>query len=106
MLAVKKENKKAVIWGAGTYGKNVLEMIAVLGKNQLEIVGFIDMNKKGWYLGHPIIQDKDHALEVCDTVFVAVADECARLEIMDYLEQRGKERNRDYFLAVNEPIRI
>lgn len=106
MLAVKKENKKAVIWGAGTYGKNVLEKIAVLGKNQLEIVGFIDTNKKGWYLGYPIIQDKDHALEVCDTVFVAVADECARLEIMDYLERRGKERNRDYFLAVNEPIRI
>lgn len=106
MLAGKKKNKKAVIWGAGMYGKRLMEKITVFGKIQLEIVGFIDMNKKGGYLGYPIIQDKDYALEICGTVFVAVADECARLEIMGYLEQQGKERNRDYFMSVNEPIRI
>ena len=83
-----------------------MEKIVGWGNSQLELVGFIDTNRKGRYLGYPIIQDKDYALKKCGTIFVAVAEERARLEIMGYLEKQGKERNKDYFMFVNEPIRI
>ncbi len=106
MLIGKKENKKIAIWGAGICGKELMEKIVGWGNSQLELVGFIDTNKKGRYLGYPIIQDKDYALKKCGTIFVAVAEERARLEIMGYLEKQGKERNKDYFMFVNEPIRI
>lgn len=106
MLIEKKENKKVAIWGAGICGKKLMKKLTVFGNFQLELAGFIDTNKKGCYLGYPIFQDKDYALEICGTVFVAVLDECARLEIMDYLDQHRKERNRDYFMFVNEPVRI
>ena len=39
-------------------------------------------------------------------IIVAVVDERSRIEIMDYLEEYGKERNNDYFLAWNGPIRL
>lgn len=105
-LMEKKDNKRIVIWGAGMWGEIVIKWIRQFGTDELEVMGFIDVNKKGMYLECPIIQDKDAVLDKCGTVFVAVADIRARLEIMDYLDHHGKVRNSDYFMVCNGPVRI
>lgn len=102
----KRENKKIIIWGAGVLGRFTLNRVCQMGDKKLEPVGFIDMNKRGEYLGYPIIQDKDAAIEKCGAVFVAVLREKDRLEIMAYLDEHGKVRNRDYFMIYNAPVRI
>lgn len=100
-----KDNKKVAIWGAGFWGSRVLEWIRIWGEGT-EFVGFIDTNKEGIYLGYPIVQNKEKILAVCGTIFIAVENREAILEIMDYLDRYGKIRNKDYFLAYNSPIRI
>lgn len=99
------ENKKIMIWGAGFWGAIALEWLEPL-QGKIEFVGFIDVNKKGEYLGHPIAANRNEAISECDIVLVAVADSEAMLEIMDDLEKHDKERNKDYFLLNNFPIRI
>lgn len=100
-----KENKKVLIWGAGYWGKESYEWIQSLG-NWIEFIGFIDSFKQGRFLGFPIISNKDSLLNTCGTIIIAIADERIRLEIMNYLDGQGKERNRDYFLFCNGPIRL
>lgn len=102
----KKSNKKVAIWGAGLWGSIFLKWLHYLGGNTIEIVGFIDMYKQGDYLGYPIIQDRDYMIKKCGTIFVAVLNQKDQLNIMAYLDERGKVRNRDYFMAINGPIRI
>lgn len=105
-LLKKKDNKKIAIWGAGMWGGIVLDWLCLLEDDEAEITGFIDMQKNGKYLGYPIIPERDNAIEECGTIFVAVANEKDRLEIISYLDGRGKVRNKDYFMALNDPIRI
>ncbi len=106
MQMEKKDNKKIVVWGAGMWGEIVIKWIRQFGADELEVMGFIDVNKKGMYLEYPIIQNRDTVLDKCGTVFVAVADIQARLEIMNYLDRHGKVRNSDYFMVCNGPVRM
>lgn len=99
------ENKKIMIWGAGFWGAIALEWLEPL-QGKIEFAGFIDVNKKGEYLGYPIAANRNEAILECDIVLVAVADSEAILEIMGNLEKHDKERNKDYFLLNNFPIRI
>ncbi|MDE7430766.1 MAG: glycosyltransferase [Lachnospiraceae bacterium] len=101
----KKDNKEILIWGAGFWGKVAYEWIDSL-KDLVQFIGFIDSFKQGNYLGFPIISNKDVLLDKCGMVIVAVAGEKSRLEIMNYLDDKGKTRNRDYFFVYNEPIRL
>lgn len=100
-----KENKKVLIWGAGFWGRAVYEWIETL-KNQIQFVGFIDSYKLGTCLGFPIINHKDALLDMCGIVIVALENERSRLEIMNYLDRKGKVRNKDYFLIHNGPVRL
>ena len=73
---------------------------------QIEFIGFIDSFKQGMYLNYPVVNEQDPIIDICGTVIVAVFDAKSRLEIMSYFDMRGKERNRDYFLIWNGPVRI
>lgn len=99
------ENKKIMIWGAGHFGSVALEWLKPLWE-KIDFAGFIDSNKKGRYLGYPIMASRDDLILECDVVLVAVGDTGARLEIMGCLEKNGKQRNRDYFLVYNSPVRV
>lgn len=101
----KKENRKVLIWGAGFWGKAVYEWIETL-KNQIQFVGFVDSYKQGTCRGFPIINHKDALLEMCGMIIVALENEKSRLEIMNYLDEKGKVRNKDYFLIHNGPVRL
>ena len=64
------------------------------------------MEKRGTYHGYPILEKWEDAIKECGTVFVALKNTKAILEIMQYLEEYGMVRNKDYFLSCNAPIRI
>lgn len=100
-----KKVQKFAIWGAGFWGEFALEWIAFLGCEK-QFMGFIDSKKRGEYLSYPILNNKDQSISNCDAIFVAVGDMDDRLEIMDYLEQLGKKRNRDYFMVLNDTLRV
>lgn len=100
-----KDNKKIIIWGAGLWGSRILEWIhAWMGSAECE--GFIDLNKHGMYLGYPILENTEDAIEESGTIIIAMRDAKTVLEIMEYLEKHSKVRNKDYFLTCNAPIRI
>ena len=100
-----KDNKKIIIWGAGLWGSRILEWIhAWMGSVECE--GFIDLNKHGMYLGYPILENTEDAIEESGTIIIAMRDTKTVLEIMEYLEKHNKVRNKDYFLTCNAPIRI
>lgn len=96
---------KIVIWGAGEFGKVALEWIKIL-ECESRLIGYIDIYKTGEYLGYPILEEKEQVVKSCDMVLVAIGDTNSCLEVMAYLEQCGKRRNKDYFLILNNPIRI
>lgn len=100
-----KDNKKVMIWGVGYWGKITYEWICALG-DQIEFVGFIDTFKQGTYMDYPIISGNDLEPDTCGTIMITVQDAAGRLEIMNLLDRYGKERNRDYFLVWNGPVRI
>lgn len=104
-LISQKENRKIAIWGAGYWGSRVLEWIRVWGR-ETDFAGFMDTNKRGSYLGYPIAEDRETLITECGTVFIALGDTKGMMEIINYLENLGKLRNRDYFLACNAPFRI
>lgn len=98
-----KDNKRIIIWGAGFWGGQVLEWIQTLGE-QTSLVGFIDISKQGTYCGYPIFQNKEEILDECGSIVVALENQKAILEVMEYLEMHGKVRNQDFFLACNSPL--
>ena len=100
-----KDNKKLMIWGAGFWGHEVFDWIRLAGR-QIELMGFVDSYKRGDYLGFPIISSEEAFRNECGTFIIAVDDVKSRLIIMDDLDWHGKVRNRDYFLALNAPIRL
>lgn len=100
-----KELQKVAIWGAGFWGKFALEWIVFLGCEK-QFIGFIDSKKKGEYLSYPILNNEDQVINNCDIIFVAVGDIDDRIEVMDYLEQFEMIRNRDYFMVLNDTLRI
>lgn len=99
------ENRKIVIWGAGFWGSIVLRWISLLEK-EINFWGFVDIEKHGKYLGYLILSDRETAILECDIIIVAVTAPKAVLEIRNYLEKYNKQRNQDYFLIYNEPIKI
>lgn len=100
-----KSPRKIVIWGAGYFGEIALEWVKILNCSD-RLIGFIDTYKKGEYLDYPILEEKDHVIQVSDMIFVAISDVNSCLEIMKYLEQYGKKRNHDYFMILNSDLRI
>lgn len=100
-----KKPQKIAIWGAGFFGKIALEWISLLGCVE-QFIGFFDMNEKGEYQSYPIFNDKERFINDCDIIFVAVGDMESRLDISDNLEKYGMKRNEDYFMLLNEPLRI
>lgn len=100
-----KRDKTTMIWGAGFWGKVFYEWLNLLSSN-IAFIGFIDSNKEGNYLGFPVVNSRHEWVNSCGTIIVSVIDEKSRLEIMNFLDKRGKERNKDYFLMWNGPIRI
>lgn len=100
-----RNTKKIIVWGAGFYGKCALEWISFLGYEK-QFIGFVDSKKEGEYLGCPILDDKEQAINDCDMIFIAVADIDARLEIINYVERFGRKRNEDYFTILNDTFRI
>lgn len=97
--------KKIVIWGAGFFGEIALEWLEVLGCRD-KLAGYVDTYKVGNYLGYSILEDREQMLKSSDMVLLAIGDGKSRLENMEYLERLGKRRNKDYFVMLNEPIRI
>lgn len=57
-------------------------------------------------MDYPIISGNDLEPDTCGTIMITVQDAAGRLEIMNLLDRYGKERNRDYFLVWNGPVRI
>lgn len=102
----KKQNKMTAIWGAGALGRATLDWLSRLGTEKLKIVGFIDTNKSGTYLGYPIIEDIDATLEMCGAIFIAVFNVKDQLKIASYLDRYGIVRNRDYFIVYQASVRI
>ena len=97
--------QRIVIWGAGFFGKIALEWLEILAcRNKL--IGYVDIYKKGMYLGYSILEDKEQVLKSSDMILLAIGDVESCLENMRYLEQIGKKRNKDYFMMLNSPIRI
>lgn len=98
-----KSNTKVAVWGAGFWGKIVLDWIKLL-EGKIHLVGYIDSIKTGKYMGYPILEDKERAIDECGTILVALADRKGILEIMNVLDVKGKIRNQDYFLVCNSPL--
>lgn len=97
--------KVFVIWGAGFWGKIVLDWLCHLGMEG-SLISFIDKNKQGKYLGYPVISPNEAVEADYNIILVSIADENVRLEIMEYLDGNGKIRNKDYFMVHNDPVRI
>lgn len=104
-LVNNKRPKCIVIWGAGNFGKVALEWIDILNCRGY-FIGYIDTYKEGEYLGYPIFRAEKNIIKNCDLIFVAIGDSNMCLESMKVLEQCGKKRNEDYFMVLNNPIRI
>lgn len=101
----KKENKKIAIWGTGMWGSMTLDWVRLLGAD-LELMGFIEKEGHGAYLGYPVLRNDSEALSICGTILVSTADKKERKGVMSYLDRCGKERNRDYFMILSSPERI
>lgn len=86
-------------------GEICIRMDCFLGCEK-QFIGFIDSKKKGEYLSYPILNNEDQVINNCDIIFVAVGDIDDRIEVMDYLEQFEMIRNRDYFMVLNDTLRI
>ena len=97
--------QKVIIWGAGHFGEIAIEWLEILGCRD-SLIGYIDTYKTGTYLGYPIIENQESAIKSSDMILLAMGDVGSCLENMNFLEQLGKIRNRDYFLMQNAPIRI
>lgn len=102
-----KDHLNLVIWGAGLWGSIAYKWFKYL-KCNFRFLGFIDIKKKGYYLGYPILQDIRSAITESNAIVVALEDDKSKLEVINYLEKFGKIRNKDYFLTCNfsEPIKI
>lgn len=64
------ECKKAYIWGAGVYGQYAYDLLSTFRKD-IELVAYIDRNKRGFYNNIPIISPEHMNSSEVDTVFVA-----------------------------------
>lgn len=100
-----EKSKKVVIWGAGFGGSIALNWLTLLGL-KTKVLGFIDIKKKGNYLEYPIWANREAIIKESNIILVAVFDTKAILEIVECLEKYGKQKNMDYFLICNNPVRI
>lgn len=85
----------AYIWGAGNYGKYAQELIKILFP-KIEILSYIDQNKKGDYLDIPIILPEQVEWNKVDYVFLGFVQ--GREKVIEYLEKRKLEYNKDVWI--------
>lgn len=83
------------IWGAGKYGKYAQELIKILF-SEIKVLAYIDQNKKGNYLGITIILPEQIELKKTDYVFLGFVQ--GREKVIEYLEERGMEYNKDIWI--------
>lgn len=86
-------DKKAFIWGAGTYSEPVREMIEFFFKN-IKITGYIDSFAEKEDLRN-IIRPEEILRE---DIFIFIGTRNAQHAIMDMLKKYDKVCNRDYFV--------
>lgn len=84
-LKKKLRKGKAYIWGVGRYGKAAKQLLDILFK-QINLVSYIDMKKKGEYLGLSVIMP-DEIAQDADYIFLGFAEE--REQAIACLEQKG-----------------
>lgn len=96
------ENKycKAMIWGAGHFGKIAIEWCELLALNVVEI---LDSFKEGEFKGYSIKKPTVEVITEADILFLAMANIEACEKNIILIENAGKIRNKDYFLVSNNP---
>lgn len=77
---------KIVIYGAGNYGKMALEVLQEYGM-QSDVLGFVDSNKVGEYLGLPIVPV--NILDKGVVCVIAMANSKVALEVQQALSEKG-----------------
>lgn len=92
--------KTACIWGAGNYGAYGKEWCDILG---LDLVFYLDEVKRGEYFGRSIKKPSLETIKMVDVVFVGIANYEMCKEVSERLVGYGLERNRNYFLLLNNP---
>lgn len=95
-----KKYHKAIIWGAGYFGRIALEWCELLS---LKVTGFIDSVKVGDYGGYCIDKPVIEKIEMADILFLAIGSVEACAENIKLIEKAGKIRNVNYFLICNNP---
>lgn len=89
--------KELYIWGAGSYGAVVKEMVEVF-LPEIQIKGFIDSKKSGAF-GEYVIYHPEEIWER-NNVIIFIAVVRGQNEIRKLLEQRKMVYNKDYFILV------
>jgi glycosyltransferase involved in cell wall biosynthesis len=89
-------DRKLIIWGAGTYGSEV-KKFAELFFGELELKGFIDRKKTGYYLEYPIFSMDRENWEDC---IIWIATVAGQQDIYQLLQDEGKEYQKDFFMMV------
>lgn len=85
---------KLIIWGAGTYGAEA-KTYAELFFEELEIKGFVDQKKTGYYLEYPIFNSDRKNWEDC---IIWIANLIGQQDIYNLLQDAGKEYQKDFFI--------
>lgn len=79
-------NQTIYIWGAGKFGKAAYEFISNLYKN-IRIIGFLDTQKTGDYLGIEVFYPEVVKNKPSDLVIIAYGGDTR--ETLDYLSEQG-----------------
>lgn len=93
------DNGKAFyIWGTGKYGRAVYEMMTSFFAN-IEISGFIDTYKSGYYLERPIYAPNEILGKEKTIILVATFN--GQNEIIEQLKTRNKRYTEDYYILAS-----
>ena len=97
--SIERCSKKVYIWGAGKYGSVAVEWCRIL---ELSIEGYIDSVKTGEYNGYAIYKPEEADYRE-SLVIVGVYNFESCQKICKYLDNKGLQRNTNYFLMKNNP---
>lgn len=103
LMDICKDFNYAYVWGTGKLGNIGEEWCKILN---LEILGYIDSNNSGTYMGYSVYSPKADVLGKSDCVIVSVANPLYVEDIMEILESAGRIRNKDYFMIGNDPCYV
>ncbi len=103
LMDICKDFNYAYVWGTGKLGNIGEEWCKILN---LEILGYIDSNNSGTYMGYSVYSPKADVLGNSDCVIVSVANPLYVEDIMEILESAGRIRNKDYFMIGNDPCYV